>query len=335
MSRVYFLDIRKKHKTDHIKLLQRLVNKSSALKLYNKNSSCAVKVHVGEDGNVNFVRPLYVRSILNLMKTTGAEPFLTDTTTLYAGRRFRADLHVQLAHEHGFDFAPFIVADGLHGDEFYDADGAMIAGLFNRVKTMMFISHFKGHLNCGFGGALKNIGMGCASRGGKLDMHSGAKPYIDANKCTLCLRCHDYCIFNAIKKNKEVTIIENKCTGCGGCMSICPEKAIKFSWDAASGDLQRKIADYSAKTIKDKKVFFINFLMSIAPNCDCFHSNEPYIHPDVGILVSNDPVSLDQACYDLVKKAIDSLHPDIDSQVQLYYAEKFGAGERKYEIESI
>ncbi|OGC42907.1 hypothetical protein A2Y85_00170 [candidate division WOR-3 bacterium RBG_13_43_14] len=335
MSRVYFLDIRKKYKTDHIKLLQRLIDKSSALKLYSKNSTCAIKLHVGEEGNVHFVNPLYIRCLTNVLKTTGAEPFLTDTTTLYAGRRFRADLHVQVAHEHGFNFAPFIVADGLHGDDFYEIDGAKIAGVFKRVNTIFFVSHFKGHLNCGFGGALKNIGMGCASRGGKLDMHSGAKPYIDRDKCTFCLECYNYCIFNAIKKNKAVTIVDRKCTGCGGCMSICPEKAIKFRWNAASGDLQKKIAEYAAKTIKDKKVFFVNFLTSITPNCDCFHSNEPFIHPDVGILASSDPVSLDQACYDMIKNAVDELHPDLDSQVQLYYAEKFGAGERKYEIESV
>lgn len=335
MSRVYFLDISKKYKTDHLKQLQRLIESSEALKLYGGDSCCAVKLHVGEQGNVNFVNPLYVRRLVDILRTTGAEPFLTDTTTLYSGRRFRADLHVQLAHEHGFTFAPFLIADGLHGDEFYEVNGAKIAGMFKRVSTIFFISHFKGHLNCGFGGAIKNIGMGCASRGGKLDMHSGAKPFIDKEKCTLCLRCYDYCIFQAIKKNKSMAIIESKCTGCGGCMSICPEKAIKFRWDAAADQLQKKIADYAARTIKDKKVFFVNFLMNITPNCDCFHSNETCIHPDVGILASSDPVGIDQACYDMIKGSIDKLHPDIDSQVQLHYAEKFGAGERKYEIRSI
>ncbi len=335
MSTVYFLDLNKKCKTSHMNLFQRLIEVSSALKICGHSSPCAVKLHVGEHGNLNFVNPLYVRCLVEILRTSGAEPFLTDTTTLYSGRRFRGDLHVQLAHEHGFTFAPFIVADGLHGDEFYDIGGAKIAGLFKRVNTIFYVSHFKGHLNCGFGGALKNIGMGCASRGGKLEMHSGAKPHIDRDKCTLCLRCYQYCSFGAIKKSKTVRIIDNKCTGCGGCMSICPDKAIKFGWDAASEDLQKKIARYAAKTIQDRKTFFVSFLTAITPNCDCFHSSEPFIHPDVGILAANDPVSLDQACYDLVKEAIDKAHPDVDGQAQLHYAEKYGAGERKYEIKAI
>lgn len=336
MSHVYFLDLRKKYKSDFFKKFEKLIDTSNGLKIIKRNSVCAVKIHVGEDGNLNFVSPLYVKHVVDLIKKVGARPFLTDTTTLYSGRRYRADLHIELAKDHGFGFAPFIVADGFFGDEYVDINGSKIASLYSRIDTMICISHFKGHLNCGFGGTLKNLGMGCASKGGKLQMHSRAKPYIDTKKCTLCLMCFDYCIYNAIVKGKKILKIDhNLCTGCGGCMSICPEKVIKFSWDAASSDIQKSIAEYAANTIENKKVFYINFLIDIAPNCDCFHTNEPMITDDVGILASFDPVSLDQACYDLVKKPIDKLHPEVDSQAQLFFAQKFGAGEREYEIKEI
>jgi uncharacterized Fe-S center protein len=336
MADVYFLDLRKKYRVNFVKIFDRLVDSSGGLKILQKNSPAAIKLHVGESGNINYVNPRYVQRLVELIDGAGSRPFLTDTTTLYAGRRFRADLHIALAKEHGFDFAPMIIADGLYGDDYVEVDGAKIASLFGHIDTMFCVSHFKGHLNCGFGGALKNLGMGCGAKGGKLEMHSKSKPYIDEDQCTACLVCLDYCIHDAIKKYKKRVIINKKvCTGCAGCMSVCPEHAIKFSWDAASSEIQKGIAKYAASAVKDKEVFYLNFLINIAPNCDCFHTNEPMLAPDIGILASFDPVSIDQACYDLVKDPIDNLHPDVDAQEQLAYAEKFGAGERRYEIKNI
>lgn len=336
MAKVYFLDLRKKYRENFIKIFDRLIDAADGLKILQKNSPTAIKLHVGEFGNINYVNPRYVQRLVELINSSGGRAFLTDTTTLYAGRRYRADLHIDLAREHGFDFAPMIIADGLYGDDYVKVDGAKIASLFSHIDTMFCVSHFKGHFNCGFGGALKNLGMGCGAKGGKLEMHSKSKPYIDEDRCTVCLTCLDYCIHNAIKKNKKrVTIDKKICTGCAGCMSVCPEHAIEFSWDAASSEIQKGIAKYAASAIKDKKVFYLNFLINIAPNCDCFHTNEPMLVPDVGVLASFDPVSIDQACYDLVKEPIDNLHPDVDAQEQLAYAEKFGAGERHYEIKNI
>lgn len=336
MAKVYFLDLRKKYKNNFVEMFEKLIDRSEGLKILEKNSLCAIKLHVGEQGNLNFVSPIYVRRFVELIRKAGGRPFLTDTTTLYSGRRHKADSHIELAKEHGFDFAPFIVADGLYGDEYVDVNGSKIASLFSHIDTIFCVSHFKGHLNCGFGGALKNLGMGCASKGGKLEMHSRSKPYIDVEKCNLCLRCFDYCIYKAIIKTKKILRIDhNLCTGCAGCMSICPEKAIKFSWNAVSSDIQKGIAKYAADVIKDKKVFYINFLVNISPNCDCFHTNEPMIASDVGILASFDPVSIEQACYDFIKKPIDKLYPEVNPQNQITYAEKQGAGEQKYEIKVI
>ena len=336
MVNVYFLDLRKKYEDNFIKLFDRLLDAADGLSVLNKKAPAAIKLHVGEAGNINYVNPRYVQRLAELIRHTGRDMFLTDTTTLYAGRRFRADLHIELAREHGFDFAPMIIADGLYGDDFVEVDGAKVASLFGHVDTMFCVSHFKGHLTCGFGGALKNLGMGCGAKGGKLEMHSTSKPYIDAEKCTVCLTCFDYCIHNAIRKTKNGVVINKKiCTGCAGCMAVCPERAIKFSWDAASSDTQKGIAKYASSAVKDKKVFYLNFLMDISPNCDCFHTNEPMIAPDIGILASFDPVSIDQACYDLVKDPIDKLHPEIDAQEQLAYAQEYGAGERRYELKSV
>jgi len=336
MAKVYFLDFRKKYRDNVLRLLEKLIDVAGGTKIVEKNTGCAVKMHFGEDGNVNYVNPLYIRRLVEIIRKADGRPFLTDTTTLYSGRRFRGDTHLELAKEHGFDFAPVIIADGLNGDEYTEINGSKIATLFDDIDTIFCVSHFKGHLNTGFGGALKNLGMGCASKGGKLDIHSSSKPYIVNERCTLCMRCFNYCAFEAIKKDKKSLAIDLKsCTGCGGCMSICPENAIRFNWDIAPSDNQQGIARYAANVAKDKKVFCINFLINISPNCDCFHTNEPMIAPDVGLLASSDPVSLDQACYDMIKQPIDKLHPEIDPTEQLKYAEKFNAGERKYEIKAI
>ncbi len=336
MQNLYFLDFRKKQREHYLKMLERLIDASGGLKIIETGKIVAVKTHFGEDGNVNFVSPLYVRTIVELIRRAGGRPFLTDTTTLYSGRRFKGDSHIELAKEHGFDFAPIIIGDGIYGDEYFEINGSKIARVFRNIDTIFCISHFKGHLLTGFGGALKNLGMGCASKGGKLHLHSRSRPYIEKEKCNFCLKCYDYCAYKAIEKEKKnVQINPNRCSGCAGCMSICPQRAIKFSWSAASDEVQKGIAQYTANFIKDKKIFYLNFLTNITPDCDCLSTSEPPICSDVGILAGFDPVANDRASYDMAKEYIDKLRPDIDSQVQLYYGEKFGAGECNYEIKGI
>ncbi len=336
MASLYFLDFRKKQKEDFLKMLEKLIEYAGGLKIIEKDKIVAVKTHFGEDGNINFVSPLYVRRIVELIKKSGGRAFLIDTTTLYSGRRFKGDTHIELAKEHGFDFAPIIIGDGIYGDEYYEINGSKIARAFKNIDTIFCISHFKGHLVTGFGGALKNLGMGFASKGGKLQLHSRSRPYVEREKCNFCLKCYEYCAYNAIEKNKKtVQINQNKCSGCAGCMSICSQRAIRFSWSAVSDEVQKGIAQYSANCVRGTKIFYLNFIINITPDCDCLHTSEPPICPDVGILAGFDPVAIDRASYDMVKNEIDKLRPDIDAQVQLFYGEKFGAGERNYEIKTI
>ncbi len=336
MQTLYFLDLRKKQKESFLKMFEKLIEISEGVKLVEKDAIVAVKTHFGEDGNLHYVNPLYVRKVVEFIRRSAGRPFLTDTTTLYSGRRFKGDTHIELAREHGFDFAPIVIADGIFGDEYIDVNGCKIAKIFKNIDTIFCISHFKGHLLTGFGAALKNLGMGCASKGGKLQLHSRSHPYVDKERCNFCLKCYDYCAYNAIEKEKKnVQINQNKCSGCAGCMSICPVRAIKFSWSAASEEVQKGIAQYTANFVKNKRVFYLNFLTNITPDCDCLYNAEPPICPDIGILAGLDPVAIDQASYDMAKDHIDKMRPDIDSQIQLYYGEKFGAGERSYEIKRI
>jgi uncharacterized Fe-S center protein len=336
MQALHFLDLRKKQKESFLKMFERLIEISGGVKLVEKDTIVAVKTHFGEDGNLHYVNPLYLRKVVEFIRRSGGRPFLTDTTTLYSGRRFKGDTHIELAREHGFDFAPIVIADGIFGDEYIDINGCKIAKIFKNIDTVFCVNHFKGHLLTGFGAALKNLGMGCASKGGKLQLHSRSHPYVDKEKCNFCLKCYDYCAYNAIEKEKRyVQINQNKCSGCAGCMSICPVRAIKFSWSAASDEVQKGIAQYTANLVKNKKVFYLNFLTNITPDCDCLYNAELPICPDIGVLAGLDPVAIDQASYDMAKEHIDKLRPDIDSQIQLYYGEKFGAGERGYEIKRI
>jgi len=293
----------------------------------------AVKVHFGEEGNVNYVRPEYVKVVTDQVVRHGGRPYLTDTTTLYSGRRSTAPMHLDLAREHGFSFLPVIIADGLIGESYVEKNGAKIAQAIDKTSALVFVSHFKGHLLAGFGAAIKNIGMGCASKGGKLFIHSESKPYINPEKCTFCLECFDYCRFEAIDKEKERCVIERKkCSGCCGCMSICPEKAIAFSWDSESSDVQKKIARYAAEIVRGKRTVYLNFLINITRDCDCFHTREPKLTDDIGIMISSDAVAIDQAGWDMTREVLSRVYPNIDPEIQLGEAQAAGLGERVYKM---
>jgi uncharacterized protein len=322
----------------------------------------AVKIHPGEAGNSSFVKPDRVAAVVRALRLPAGRTFLTDTTVLYSGRRMTAPDCVTLAAEHGFrvpDTPPFLVADGLRGDdeavftapeEFLTGD-AHLARLICDADLMIVISHFKGHLLAGFGGAIKNLGMGCASRAGKLWQHSTVSPILKADRCTGCGICAVHCPEGAISIPDLPVRDADLCTGCGECLGRCPEGAWKVSWDQEMETFNRRMAEYAfCVTRAARPVLYVNFITEVVPDCDCMSDSNTALVADIGAAVSTDPVALDQACYDLVRRAevpegspvagragagddkFRAFREDADPELQLRIAESLGIGTRSYLI---
>ena len=327
-------------------------------------ANVAIKLHFGERGNTAFIRPVLVRRVVEEIRALDARPFLTDTCTLYRGSRETAPAHLETAIQNGFAYAvvnaPLIVADGVRGVtgrkvrvDLPRKRSVAIASAILDADALIVLSHFKCHELTGFGGALKNLGMGCATREGKLDQHSGVGPKIDAAQCVKCGNCVEACSFKAIALgDKSAVIDEGKCVGCGECIVVCPEAAIDVRWVAKAREAAEKMTEYAFGALSGKRdrALFVNFVTQVSPACDCYgHADAPIV-ADLGIAASRDPVALDAACADLVnaapglagtalKKAFKpgadkfrDVYPSIDWTVQLAHAEKIGLGSRGYEI---
>jgi hypothetical protein len=327
--------------------LKALYKKAGFDRLIKKGDFVALKMHLGEEKKRSFISPVFVKVIVDLVKEVKARPFVTDTNTLYESPRVNAVDHLSLAARHGFSYeqlgCPVIIADGLIGENQvsvpFDSGRIHIAGLAKRVDVIIALTHCTGHLLTGYGGAIKNIAMGLAGRGGKLDMHSGVKPEIIKSECRACEVCIIHCPAEAIKIKKEKAHIDqNTCYGCGECFAVCPHKAVKVDkWHAASDSVQAKMARYCAGILKDKRAGFINFATNITRNCDCIDKPEKPLLPDVGILAASDPVAIDTASIDLINRqagqdVFKAAWPEIDYSIQLSESEKLGAGCRKYHI---
>ncbi len=308
----------------------------------------AVKLHFGEKGNTTYVDPEYVRRVVEWLLERGTIPFLTDTNTLYKGDRSLTPSHLATAFHHGFTYervkAPVVIADGLRGESYREVE---IRGHFYRkVKIgmeiyladgLVVITHFKGHELTGFGGSIKNLGMGCAAREGKLSQHSTTSPFVERERCRACGLCIENCAFGAIGLVEGKALVSPQvCSGCSQCIAVCPEGAIKVVWDESTANVQRKMAEYALGAIKGKegRVVCLNFLIDITPVCDCYPSSREPIMDDVGILASNDPVAIDQASVDLVNRdgrdRFREIYPGIDWSVQLNHGEAIGLGRREY-----
>ncbi len=363
-SKVYFIDLRAKKRESILKKFQRLVTKAGIGDIVDEKDFVAIKLHFGEKGNTAFIRPIFVRVVVDVVEKLGGKPFLTDTNTLYVGTRSDAVSHIRTAIENGFAFpvvnAPIIIADGLRGDSSYpvevNGEHVKVAEIAHDIyfsDSLIAFTHFKAHELSGFGGAIKNIGMGCASRAGKLFQHSNVSPRINSKKCTGCGSCRKWCSQNAIViEDKKARIDEEKCIGCGECIISCPRGAIEIRWNEEVPIFQKKMTEYALAAIKNKngKVFCINFITNVSPACDCYSFSDYPIVPDIGILASKDPVAIDQASYDLVKnaygfrnsalkKAFDpgsdkfrDIYPEVDPEIQLEHGEKIGLGNRSYEL---
>ena len=361
-SKVYFTNFRATPRENLPQKLARLAKKAGMLDIDFENKFTAIKIHFGEPGNLAYLRPNYSKVIVDLIKEQGGRVFLTDCNTLYVGRRKNGLDHMDAAYENGYN--PFatgchvVIADGIKGTDevLVPIDGdyvkeAKIGRAVMDADVVISLNHFKGHEATGFGGALKNLGMGCGSRAGKMEMHSAGKPYVNQKKCIGCGQCQKICAHSAITiDDKKASIDHNKCVGCGRCIGICPVDAVKPAEDESNDILNCKIAEYSLAVLKDRPHFHISLVMDVSPFCDCHGENDVPIVPDVGMFASFDPVALDIACADAVNKQpviADSRlgeqphvhhdhfkdnHPETNWMSCIDHAVKLGIGSKEYEL---
>ena len=366
MSKVYFTDLRTKPGHSLLDKLEMLIKKAGIDRIDFENKFVAVKIHFGEPGNLSYIRPNYAARLVQFLQKKNAKVFLTDAGTLYLGRRSNAVDHLQSAGENGFNPiavpCPVIIADGLKAIDFREiaVDGeycktAKIGSAIADADIIVSMTHFKGHEQSGFGGTLKNLGMGSASAAGKMEMHSSSQPVIVAENCTSCGQCVKYCASKAVflNKNKKAEIDYEKCVGCGQCIAVCQFDGAQVVWNSSSDIMTYKIAEYTSAVLKDKPHFHVSFIMNVSPLCDCWNQNDAAIVPDIGIAASFDPVALDKACVDMVTQAValpgsclnvhhcDELrgedkfklvHPKTDWKTGLEHAEKIGLGQMDYEL---
>ncbi|HOK39727.1 MAG TPA: DUF362 domain-containing protein [bacterium] len=361
MSDVFFADKREHFHFNVFNKLDILLEKINYKNIIKKNELVAIKIHFGEKGNTGYLNPLYAAHIVRKVKEIGAKPFLTDGSTIYKGTRTDAVSHIETAIKNGFNYAtceaPIIIADGLKGTNCVkiNVNGEIVevgAEVYN-ADALICLTHFKAHELAGIGGALKNIGMGLASKKGKLKMHTTVSPFVKEKYCIFCKVCFSACPANAIsEKNKKAFINSNKCVGCGQCILSCAQKAITINWNIEPIKMMDLMITYVKGILSNKinKMFFINFIEKVSPECDCYgHSDIPIV-PDVGVLASIDPVAIDKASADLVnlqegnkntslksnfKSGEDkflALHPNCNWMFQIKKAEELGIGSSKYNL---
>lgn len=312
---------------------------------------CAIKLHFGERGNTTHLQPGHIRPVVDRVKRAGGIPFLTDTATLYGGARGNAVDHIGTAVQHGFDNAavgaPVIIADGLRSthEELVPISGRHfqtlhIAADLRAADALLVVSHFKGHGLSGFGGAIKNLAMGGATRAGKRDQHRAIHPRVDDGLCTACGRCADMCIHGAIEVDDVSTIDPDRCAGCGACIGACPEGAIDIDWEHDIPGFIERMCEYALGPVtgREEKTGYISVLADITPECDCLPWSDPVVAPDIGILASRDPVAIDRAALDLVDRcggAFRAAHAAVDYDYQIRYAASIGLGSEEYVLHEV
>ena len=370
-AHVYCTDFRTKAFGDGLPTkLKKLMKKAGIGQIDMDGKFVAIKMHFGELGNVSYLRPNYARAVVDVVKKLGGKPFLTDCNTMYPGSRKNALEHLYCAWENGFTpltvGCPILIGDGLKGTD--DIAVPVVGGEYVQAARIgraimdadVFISltHFKGHEMTGFGGAIKNIGMGCGSRAGKTEQHSGGKASIDPAKCRGCQKCLKECANDALSfdaRTKKTRVIEENCVGCGRCLGACNFDAISFTNFAANELLNRRMAEYTKAVVDGRPCFHVWLVVDVSPNCDCHGENDVPILPDLGMFASFDPLALDQACVDaclqapplpgsqlaanLAKRGFVDHHdhftnstPASEWRTCLEHAEKIGLGTRAYEL---
>jgi len=369
VSKVYYSDFRTIAFGDGLpQKLQRLIRTAGIGEIDMEGKFVAVKMHFGELGNVSFLRPNYAKAVVDVVKSFGGKPFLTDCNTMYPGFRKNALEHLECAWENGFSplstGCPILIGDGLKGTDDVAVpvvggeyvQEAMIGRAIMDADIFISLTHFKGHEMTGFGGAIKNIGMGCGSRAGKKAQHANGMPTVNEKKCVGCRLCMRECangglVFDA--KKKKMSIDADHCVGCGRCLGACNFDAISFREDAALEELNCRMAEYTKAVLDGRPHFHVSLVMDISPNCDCHNENDAPILPDIGMFASFDPLALDQACADACLAAdplpnsqlsdnmgkdgfvdhhdhFKNSRPESEWKSCLAHAEKIGVGSRKY-----
>ncbi len=364
--RVYYAGSRaQSHRDNLLNKVRLLFDRVGAAELIRPGDLVAIKLHFGERGGTTFINPVLVRQVVQEIKKAGGRPFLCDSNTLYTGGRSNAVDHLETALQHGFSYAtveaPVIIMDGLRGRGYHDVkikgkhfDSVQIGAAVVEADFLVVLSHVKGHMMTGFGGTIKNLGMGCGSRTGKQRMHSAVKPVIKTDKCRRCGSCVSWCAAGAITEDDDgrARINPEKCTGCGECIISCRHGAVKVQWRTALDELNERMAEYACGALqgKEEAAVFFNFLLDVIPDCDCNPWSDLPVVPDIGIIATTDPVAADQAALDLINAQrgiaasalpgasepgddkFTALHPETDYRVQLTHAEKMGLGSRRYEL---
>lgn len=362
---VYYTNMRTTLQENLLQKLERLVRKAGMMDMDFDNKFTAIKIHFGEPGNLAYLRPNYSKVLVDLIRSKGGRPFLTDCNTLYVGRRKNALDHLDAAYENGYN--PFctgchvIIADGLKGTDetLVPIDGeyikeAKIGRALMDADVVISLTHFKGHEATGFGGALKNLGMGGGSRAGKMEMHNAGKPFVHQEVCVGCGSCKKNCAHDAITiADRKASIDVNRCVGCGRCIGACPVDAVDSMCDEANDILNKKIAEYTWAILKDRPHFHVSLVVDVSPNCDCHSENDAAIVPNVGMFASFDPVALDMACVDAVNRQpvlngsflaeqehchhdhFTDTHPDTNWETCIDHAVKLGLGSREYNLITI
>ena len=369
-SKVYFCDLHT-HMGDGLpNKLKRLIKRAGIGQIDFENKFVAIKMHLGEPGNLSYLRPNYARAVVDVVRELGGKPFITDCNTLYVGGRKNALDHLDSAYANGFN--PFqtgchtIIADGLKGLDEVEVPvaggeyvkNAKIGRALMDADIVISLTHFKGHEQAGFGGAMKNLGMGGGSRAGKMEQHSAGKPSVNAEACIGCRQCTKICAHGAFSFDETR---EHECVGCGRCIAVCNQDAIKPGYAAAVEVLNYKIAEYTKAVVDGRPSFHISLAIDVSPNCDCHDENDKPIVGDIGMFASFDPVALDQACIDAVMaqpalpdteltrmrhklEAAGELdeahahdkfyvtHPDTDWKSCIDHAEKIGLDTHEYEL---
>ena len=370
-SKVYFTDFRTKaHGAGLPKKLQKLIRKAGIGEIDMDGKFVAIKIHFGELGNISYLRPNYARAVVDVVKELGGKPFLTDCNTMYPGSRKNALEHLYCAWENGFTpltvGCPILIGDGLKGTD--DIEVPVVGGEYVKAANIgravmdadifISLSHFKGHEMTGFGGAIKNIGMGCGSRAGKTEQHSGGQPQIDEEMCRGCKLCQAQCANGGLEfdiATRKMKVNYTNCVGCGRCLGACNFDAISFENEQAPTMLNRRMAEYAKAVVDGRPQFHISIVVDISPNCDCHAENDAPILPDIGMFASTDALALDQACADACLAATplpgsqlyDHIHaegfcdhhdhfknstPESEWRSCLEHAEKIGLGSRDYEL---